>query len=104
MNFVEIGKSGKYFSIQNKRTFENLHIFSGYKVNFLDLEGGIYLRLDTAKKIVRNKTVLMIINEFYLVHKEKERDYKRNIIKNELIGKIVMTNYGKARYMKIMDI
>lgn len=40
-------------------------MYSGYKANFMQLEKGIYLRVDTAKKIVRNQTVLQFINQLY---------------------------------------
>lgn len=79
-------------------------MFSGYKANFMELERGIYLRVDTAKKIVRNQTVLTAINEIYKLHADKEREEKRAIVKNELINKIIMTNYGKTRYYKVIDI
>jgi hypothetical protein len=58
INFVEIGKTGKYFNSSDKKEIENLIMYSGFKSNFVDLEKGIYLRVDTAKKIVRNQTVL----------------------------------------------
>lgn len=37
-------------------------MYSGYKANFMELDKGIYLRVDTAKKIVRDQTVLDAIN------------------------------------------
>lgn len=76
-------------------------MFSGFKSNFVFLEKGIFLRVDTAKKIVRNTTVLETINQLYEVYKDKDKEEKRNIVKNELAGKIIMTNYGKTRYYKI---
>ena len=48
--------------------------------------------------------MLQYINEIYKLHNDKERDEKRSILKQELINKIVMTNYGKTRYVKITDI
>lgn len=60
--------------------------------------------MDSAKKIVRNQTVLDFINETYNLHKGQERDEKRAILKNELIGQTIMTNYGKARYVRITDV
>lgn len=33
-------------------------MFNGYKANFVKLEQGYFLRVDAAKKIVRNQTVL----------------------------------------------
>jgi hypothetical protein len=49
-------------------------MFSGYKANFLELESGMFLRVDTAKKIVRNQTVLTAIKEIYLLHSAKDRE------------------------------
>lgn len=40
-------------------------MFSGYRANFMLLENGFYLRVDTAKKIVRSQTVLQYIDETY---------------------------------------
>lgn len=54
LNYVEIGRSGKYFNSRNKVDIESLMMFSGYKSNFVQLEKGIFLRVDAAKKIVRN--------------------------------------------------
>jgi hypothetical protein len=34
----------------------------------------------------------------------KDRDEKRIILKNMLLGQIIMTNYGKSRYVKVIDI
>jgi hypothetical protein len=57
-------------------------MFSGFKANFMSLERGIFLRVDTAKKIVRNETVLDYINKIYSKNNNKDRDEKRNILKN----------------------
>jgi hypothetical protein len=62
------------------------------------------LRVDSVKKIVRNETVLDFINQFYKIHEAKDKEEKRNLLKAELLDKIVMTNYGKNRYLKIVDI
>ena len=104
LNYVEIGRSGKYFNSARQEKIDNLVMFSGYKANFMELERGIYLRVDTARKIVRNQTVLQYINEIYKLHNDKERDEKREILKRELINKTIMTNYGKTRYVRILDI
>jgi hypothetical protein len=91
--------------VKNSRNLDaDLKMFSGFKANFMQLEKGIYLRVDSAKKIVRNQTVLDYINDLYSKNKNKERDEKRTILKSELINQIVMTNYGKTRYVKIIDV
>lgn len=55
-------------------------MFNGYRSNFVELESGIYLRVDSAKKIVRNQTVLEIIDEIYKMHQDKNKQEKRNIL------------------------
>jgi hypothetical protein len=62
------------------------------------LENGIYLRVDSAKKIVRNQTVLEFINDIYKIHQDKEREERRKIVQTSLIGLTVMANYAKSRY------
>jgi hypothetical protein len=105
IGYSEIAKSGKFYRISNPEKIDNeLKLFSGYKANFMLLENGFYLRVDTSKKIVRNETVLDFINAFYIKNANKEKDEKRMILKSILLGQIVMTNYGKARYAKIIDI
>jgi len=104
LNYMEIGKSGKYFNASHKTPIDNLMMFSGYKSNFVLLENGFYLRVDSAKKIVRNQTVLQAIDEIYKMHQDKDRDEKRNILQNEFSGKIIMTNYGKTSYHKIEEV
>lgn len=58
LDFVEIGRSGKYFNGKEKTNIDNLIMYNGYKSNFVRLEKGYFLRVDPAKKIVRNQTVL----------------------------------------------
>ena len=62
LNYMEIGRTGKYFNAMKKKEIDNLMMFSGYKSNFVHLEGGFYLRVDSAKKIVRNQTVLQFVD------------------------------------------
>lgn len=62
LDYMEIGRSGKYFNTKEKTKIDNLMMFSGYRSNFVELESGIYLRVDSAKKIVRNQTVLEMID------------------------------------------
>ena len=58
LDYMEIGRSGKYFNTKDKVNIDNLMMFSGYRSNFVLLENGYYLRVDSAKKIVRNQSVL----------------------------------------------
>ncbi len=101
LNYIEIGRSGKYFNATEKTKIDNLMMFSGYRSNFVQLEKGFYLRVDSAKKIVRDQTVLQVIDDIYKIHKDKEKEERRMILQGELVGKIIMTNYGKTSYHKI---
>lgn len=54
LDYIEIGRTGKFFNTKQKETIDNLFMYSGYKANFVQLEKGILLRIDPAKKIVRS--------------------------------------------------
>lgn len=64
----------------------------------------MFLRIDPANKIIQNKTVLETINHIYSYYQSKDREEKRQMVKEKLINQIVMTNYGKTRYVRIEDI
>lgn len=72
IGYTEIGKTGKFFQVKNAENIDqDLKMFSGFKANFMNLDKGIFLRVDSAKKIVRNSTVLDYINEIYSKNKNK---------------------------------
>lgn len=48
--------------------------------------------------------MLQVIDDIYKIHQDKEKEERRLILQNELINKIVMTNYGKTSYHKIEEI
>ena len=103
-NYIEIGRTGKFFDPKNKKTVDSLVMFSGYKANFQMLENGLNLRVDVAKKFVRQDTVKRIIDELYARNRDLPKEQKRDMTKNELIGQTVMTNYGKPCYYRIEDV
>lgn len=102
--YSEIGRTGKYFNIRSKKKIDNLNMYSGFKANFCSLEKGIFLRVDSARKIVRDQTVLDFIDELYKKNEGKDREDKRNIVRNALKDLIIQVNYGNGRYYKIEDI
>lgn len=79
-------------------------MYDGYKANFVKLNAGYFLRVDSVKKIVRNETVLQAIDNIYKRHQSQDKEERRMTVKTELVGKIIMANYGVARYYKITDI
>ena len=64
----------------------------------------MYLRIETARKMVRKDSVLEFINSMYIRHKHASKDEVRNLVKNSLINKIVLSNYGKANFYLVKDV
>ncbi len=56
LGYAEIGRSGRYFNTrkETRRELDNLYIYSGFKANFVHLQKGYFLRVDSAKKVVRS--------------------------------------------------
>ena len=79
-------------------------MYSGCKANFVKLEKSMFLRLDPARKIVRQETALSLINNIFSVNASKDKDERRQLVKSALINKIVMSNYGRAMYYRVTDI
>lgn len=57
-------------------------MYSGFKANFVYLESGYFLRVDPARKIIRSENVLEAINALYKQNHEKDKDEKRQIVRN----------------------
>jgi hypothetical protein len=102
---VEIGRSGKYFNLREKpEAIDNLNMYRGFRSNFVQLEKCLYLRVDSAKKIVQNTLVLDVINDVVRKNKSMEKEERRLEIEKSLIGQVIMTNYGKCQFYKILGI
>ena len=104
LTYTEIGKSGKYFTPSKIQEIDNLKMYKGYSSTFQELERGMFLRVDTARKIVRKDTVLECINALYQVHSGKDKEEKRNEVKKALVNAIIMTTYGKPTFYRILDV
>ena len=105
--FAQIGRSGKYFApMSPMKTLDLLKVkmFKGVSLGFQECEKGLFLRVDTACKIVRKDTVLDVIKEFYKVYSWKDKEDKRNELKRVLTGAIVMTDYGKKAFYRVIDV
>lgn len=55
-------------------------------------------------RILQNKTVLEHINELYSKNNNLSKQEKRNIVKEDLIGKIVVGNYGNTKHWIVEDV
>lgn len=54
--------------------------------------------MDPAVKIVRSETALDVINRIYTLNSSLSKQEKRQAVEHELVGKMVMANYGKNAY------
>ena len=82
----------------------NVYVNKGYSSNFSLLEAGLFLRIDVAVKVVRNETALQIINRIYSMYPNHSKSEKRRMVENELVGKMVMSNYVKCAYYTIESV
>ena len=65
LNYVEIGRTNKFFDTKNRTEFDGLYMYPGYQASFNRLQGGVYLKVDSANKIVNSKNVLQVIDDIY---------------------------------------
>jgi len=56
---------GKYFDTQSKVAVDSLNMYKGVDATFEEIESGVALRVDTARKMVRKDTVMNYIDETY---------------------------------------
>ena len=82
----------------------NINIYSGFETSFINYEKNFFLRLDISNKIVRTDTILDYINQLYNVNDGKSKEEKRRIVKEELVGRTILANYGTHRYYRIDDV
>jgi hypothetical protein len=106
INYTEIGRSRKYFDSQHYTQLDSAKVivYKGYSSGFSLLEAGLFLRMDPAVKIVRNETALDIINRVYALNSSLSKQEKRLVVSQELVGKMVMTNYGRNAYHIIEEV
>ena len=56
--YTEIGRTNYFFNIKSLEKMDNIVLFSGFRSNFTTLESGTFLRVKTAKNVIRTETVL----------------------------------------------
>uniref|UniRef100_A0A8D0AG69 Piwi-like protein 2 n=1 Tax=Sander lucioperca TaxID=283035 RepID=A0A8D0AG69_SANLU len=71
-----------------------LQVWPGYSTGIKRTDGGLYLNVDVSHKVLRNDSVLNIMNMLYQQSKENFRDE----CTKELIGSIVITRYNNRTY------
>lgn len=103
LDYHEIGKSKKYFKHSDSVKLDNVGVvlYKGFSTSINVLENGVYLRIDSSTRVVQNETAVTAINRIYKNCANLGKDEKRDRIKAEFIGKLVMANYGNHKYWRI---
>ncbi|XP_053530289.1 piwi-like protein 2 isoform X3 [Ictalurus punctatus] len=76
-----------------------LQVWPGYSTAIKHTDGGLYLAVDISHKVLRNDSVLDVMNEIY----QQSRESFKDECTKELIGSIVITRYNNRTY-RIDDI
>ncbi|KAM7391733.1 hypothetical protein PAMP_022396 [Pampus punctatissimus] len=73
---------------------QRLQVWPGYSTSIKRTDGGLYLCVDVSHKVLRNDSVLDVMNVLYHQTKENFQDE----CTKELIGSIVITRYNNRTY------
>ncbi|KAG7489427.1 piwi 2 [Solea senegalensis] len=73
---------------------QGLQVWPGYSTAIKRTDGGLYLCVDVSHKVLRNDTVLNVMNTLYQQSREKFQDE----CTKELIGSIIITRYNNRTY------
>ncbi|XP_074527387.1 piwi-like protein 2 isoform X2 [Halichoeres trimaculatus] len=71
-----------------------LQVWPGYSTSIKHTDGGLYLNVDVSHKVLRNDSVLDVMNMLYQQSKENFQDE----CTKELLGSIVITRYNNRTY------
>uniref|UniRef100_A0AAQ4R0U9 Piwi-like protein 2 n=1 Tax=Gasterosteus aculeatus aculeatus TaxID=481459 RepID=A0AAQ4R0U9_GASAC len=71
-----------------------LQVWPGYSTSIKRTDGGLYLNVDVSHKVLRNDSVLNVMNALYRQSKENFQDE----CTKELVGSIVITRYNNRTY------
>ncbi|XP_037536653.1 piwi-like protein 2 [Nematolebias whitei] len=71
-----------------------LQVWPGYSTAIKHTDGGLYVSVDVAHKVLRNDSVLDVMNTLYQQSKENFQDE----CTKELVGNIVITRYNNRTY------
>lgn len=76
-----------------------LHLWPGYVTAIREMEGGLLMNIDTSHKVLRNETVLSMMQDIY---QSNRGDFHAQCVK-DLVGATVLTRYNNNNY-RIDDI
>ena len=108
LKFFEFGRTSKFYDPSKSMEIDQtkLLIYHGFHTSFNNYDGGFFLRIDISHKIVRTDTVLNLIDRIYNDERnqDKPKDEKRRLVREALVGKVVLAMYGNYRYWRIDDV
>lgn len=102
INLQQLTRLPKYFDLETTVAIPHrgLTIFRGYAVKAGIFSGSILIYTDFASKIIRDQSVLSIIEE---VQRANPRNFQ-STLEADLVGQTVMANYGNQRCYRITGI
>lgn len=102
MKLVQLGSNRDHFDPSNAKKINGFpaSIWPGYFTSINLLRGGLMMNIDCSFRLVRNDSVLDIIQEVFRKYGNNCRDH----IKTLLIDRIVMTFYGSQLMYRIDDV
>ncbi|XP_075714984.1 piwi-like protein 2 isoform X2 [Rhinoderma darwinii] len=71
-----------------------LQVWPGYAASIRRTDGGLFLLADVTHKVIRNDSVLDIMNVMY----QQSRDNFQDEVRKQLLGSIVITRYNNRTY------
>lgn len=82
LKLCEFGRNRAYIDMDTKSKLQcGVSVFSGYYASFNLFADGLFLKIDTCSKMIRNDNVLETINKIYQISSNSTKEEKRSIIK-----------------------
>jgi len=102
LNMIEIGRNSKFYDMMEDQRSHveqtNVSVIQGFLTSVDLYQKGLFLQIDFVSRCLQQDTILDYI--FYL----QKEGWKENEIKQEIIGKPVIADYGNYRIYKVTDL
>lgn len=101
-NMFPVGRTGKYLLPSGAKIIKEypIEVWPGYFTSVNVCEAGLLLEIDYASRILRQESVYDLIRSKLKLNSETYMD----VLKEEVVGKVVLTRYGNKQSYMISDI
>lgn len=104
IGYSEVGKSRRYFNMNRSEDLGDLLLYRGYETGFVTKLSGLLLKIEPVNRIIRKETVLSYISTLYEQHSNLTKEGKRGAVKDALVNRSVMANYGTSATWKVESV